>query len=82
MKVTIEVHLMINGIRNSLGGVFQVKRKEDIPRTAHNWIKQIKKETGYRPTVIERVVVEGDKDITDLVKEIDEAPIPEIDLPF
>lgn len=82
MNVTIDLHLIIDGIRNALAGVFQVRRKEDIPLVANNWIKQIKMETGYRPTVIERVIVNGDQDITEKVREIDEAPIPDIDLPF
>lgn len=82
MNVTIDLHLSIDGIRNGMAGVFQIRRKEDIPVTAHNWIKQIKKETGYRPTVIERVIVNGDQDITEEVKKIDEAPIPELDLPW
>jgi hypothetical protein len=82
MNVTIDLHLIIDGIRNGQSGVFRVRRKEDIPVIAHNWIMQIQRETGCRPTVIERVIVDGDKDITDLVREIDEAPISDIDLPF
>jgi hypothetical protein len=79
MNITIEVHLNIQGTRLSKGGNFNLKYNEDVPIFAYNWINQIKRETGYRPTIIEKVLVNGDNDITLLVKSIDEAPIPDLD---
>ncbi|UQD53854.1 hypothetical protein C0971_15635 [Bacillus methanolicus] len=59
---------------------FTVKKVENIPSIAHEWIRQIKRETGYRDTIIEKVLVNNEEDITKEVREIDEAPIPDIDI--
>jgi hypothetical protein len=82
LRVTIDIHLKIDGISNALGGEFNVRWKEDIPGVAYEWIRKIKMDTGFRKTVIEKVVYNGDNDITDLVKAIDERPIPNDNLPF
>jgi hypothetical protein len=77
MKASINVHLVVNGTRTLKRGVFTVLRSEDIPKVAHNWIRQIRRETGYygNESIIEQVIVDGDKDITFEVKVIDEAPL-------
>jgi D-mannonate dehydratase len=77
MKVLINVHLVVNGTRTLKRGGFTVLRSEDIPKVAHNWIRQIRRETGYygNESIIEKVIVDGDKDITFEVKVLDETPL-------
>jgi hypothetical protein len=77
MNASIDVHLVVNGTRTLKRGVWPVKRVEDIPRVAHDWIMRSRRETGYygAESIIEKVIVDGDQDITDKVKEIDEAPL-------
>jgi hypothetical protein len=77
MKASINVHLVVNGTRLLKRGVFNVLRSEDIPKVAHEWIRRIRRETGYygADSLIEKVIVDGDRDITFEVKVIDEAPL-------
>jgi hypothetical protein len=77
LKASIDVYLLVNGSKTLKRGDFQVLRLEDIPKVAHDWIRRIRRETGYygNESVIEKVIVDGDKEITDKVKEIDEAPL-------
>jgi D-mannonate dehydratase len=77
MKASINVHLIVNGTKTLKRGSFQVLRLEDIPKVAHDWIRRIRRETGYygNESIIEQVIVDGDKDITFEVKAIDEAPL-------
>jgi hypothetical protein len=77
MKASINVHLIVNGTPSLKRGVFNVLRPEDIPKAAHNWIRQIRRETGYygNESIIEKVIVDGDQDITFEVKAIDDAPL-------
>jgi D-mannonate dehydratase len=77
MKASINVHLIVNGTRTLKRGAFNVLRSEDIPKVAHEWIRRIRRETGYygEDSLIEKVIVDGDKDITFEVKVIDEAPL-------
>jgi hypothetical protein len=81
MRITIDVHLRINGTRTLKSSYFDVYKEELIPNIAYDWIKQIRFETGYygKDSIIERVVFNSDQDITLLVKRIDEAPIPDLD---
>lgn len=79
MKIVIRVDLSIDGNRSSLSGQFTARNVEDIPDIAYGWIRSIKSDTGYRKTEILKVIYDGDKDITDKVKEIDSAPIPKMD---
>jgi hypothetical protein len=79
MRITIEVHLVIGGIRSTNGGEFNIRYNQDISQFAYDWIKQIKRDTGYRDTVIEKVIVNGTDDLTDQVRKIDESPIKELD---
>jgi hypothetical protein len=82
MRVNIDVHLVVNGTRTMLSAPFEIWNKEDISQIAHEWIMRIRRETGYygHHSIIQKVIVNGDIDVTDQVKEIDERPIP--DLPF
>jgi acetolactate synthase regulatory subunit len=47
MKVLINVHLVVNGTRTLKRRDLQVRKVEDIPEVAYNWIMQIRRETGY-----------------------------------
>jgi hypothetical protein len=75
MRITIDIHLIVAGARTMKGGYFDVLREEDITKVAHDWIRKTRRETGYYggDSIIEKVVWDGDQDITDKVKEIDEA---------
>jgi hypothetical protein len=76
MRASIDVHLIVNGTRTLKRGDFNVLRSEDIPKVTHDWIRKIRRETGYygKDSLIEKVIVDGDKDITFEVKVIDETP--------
>jgi hypothetical protein len=84
MRVTIDLHMVVNGTRSLKRGSFDVNRNEDIAQFAYGWVKHVRMETGYfgNQSIIEKVIVHGDKDITDKVKEIDNAPIPDLDFPW
>lgn len=77
MKITIEVHLNIEGSRMMSGGEFDVNKKDfekDANFTAavfaYQFIEQIKNETGHRDTIIEKVIYDGVNDITEITKQI------------
>jgi hypothetical protein len=84
MKASIDVHMIVNGTKSLKRGEFNVNRNEDIALFAYGWAKHIRMETGYfgLQSIIEKVIVNGDQDITEQVKGIDAAPIPDVDLPF
>ncbi|EIJ79094.1 hypothetical protein PB1_16094 [Bacillus methanolicus PB1] len=79
MKIKLTVHLDIEGQKLMQSGSFSARREEDIPGIAYEWIQQIKRETGYRDTRIEKVIVDNEKDITEEVRAINKTPIPDID---
>jgi hypothetical protein len=84
MRIKIDVHMIVNGTKSLKRGEFNVNRNEDIALFAHGWVMHIRRETGYygQQSIIEKIIVNGDQDITEQVKAIDEAPIPDADLPF
>jgi hypothetical protein len=79
MRAVLEVHLNIQGTRLTKGGEFNLGYNQSGAQFAYDWIKNIKHDTGFRPTAIEKVLFNGN-DITDQVKETENRPIP--DLPF
>lgn len=81
MRITIDIHLVINGTRTLKSAEFNVYKEDNIPRVAHDWIRQTRRETGYygKDSIIEKVIWNADNDITDQVRAIDEAPIPDDD---
>ncbi|WP_256816050.1 hypothetical protein [Cytobacillus sp. Bac17] len=88
MNVVIEITLNIEGNRGSSRGSFFVKDRDfkDDPNFAvavvsYEWIQQLKRETGQRETIIEKVTWNEVNDITDIVKEI-QPLLPEDNLPF
>lgn len=88
MRVGIDVFLNIEGSKMRSGGSFNVNPrecKEDPDRAvaivAYQYIMDIKRQTGYRDMIIEKVLYEGNKDITELTRQIRWIP-PEDNLPF
>lgn len=63
--------------------VYQFRQNPNLEaaRVAFTWWKLIKKDMSYK-VAIERVTYNAENDITELVKRLDKAPIPDLDLPF
>ncbi len=87
-KIHLEVHLEIEGNRTLHRASFDVNKKEfekDAEFTAgvvaYQWIDEIKRENGYRDTIIELVNLNNKEDITETVKKI-RPVLPPDDLPF
>lgn len=76
MKFILEVHLSIDGTGMVSSGPFKARGKSDIPRAAYQYIQEIKRETGYRTTIIEKVIINGEEDITDRITEIENRLVP------
>jgi hypothetical protein len=79
MEFNLEVHLIIEGTGLAVRGRFSARNKKEMAIVAHNYIRSIKHETGYRKTFIENVMVNGTEDITNEVREIEYKPIPPMD---
>lgn len=60
-------------------GRFAARNQSEIPLIAYQVVRNIKRETGYRTTLIEQVIVNGSEDITEDVKKIECMPIPPLD---
>ncbi|MGG3470365.1 hypothetical protein ABES02_23125 [Neobacillus pocheonensis] len=76
MEFMLDIYLKIEGSGVSSSGYFYAKNKSEIPKVAYQFIQDKKWENGYRKMVIERVIVNGSEDITKVVKEIENRPIP------
>lgn len=85
MKVNLEVHTQINGSKGLRRGTFPVihadfKKEPDWTAAiaAYEWIREIKRQHPYE-VVIEKVIYNGDIDITELFFKVR----PKVDdLPF
>lgn len=91
MNINLEVHLTIMTTmgpnRITHGGSFEVNNreyKEDpefaVAVAAYKFIEQIRKETGHMDTVIDKVILDGQHDITKVVRQI--RPVVDDNLPF
>lgn len=60
---------------------FKLEPDQEAARVAFEWWKQIKHEMSYR-AILESIIYNGDNDITKLVQQLDDAPLPDLDLPF
>lgn len=60
---------------------YKQKPDKEATRVAFEWWKLIKHDLSYR-VEIDEVIYNGEHDITELVKQLDNAPIPDLDLPF
>jgi hypothetical protein len=74
MQISIDLHLVNNYQKSLRSGTFEVRSEEDIPKVAHNWVRQVRRDTSHHSN-IDKVIVDGNKDITDKVKAIDEDPL-------
>ncbi|MCM3727064.1 hypothetical protein M3226_15385 [Neobacillus cucumis] len=79
MEFNLEVHLNIDETGLLARGRFSARKREEMSNVAHQYIQSIKRETGYRKTLIEKVIVNGTEDITGEVKKIENRPIPPMD---
>lgn len=68
MNIVIEIHY-ISDSRGLQKGSFQLRGQKPEQVALKFW-KQIKKEMSYR-TELEKVIVDGDQDITQLVKDLE-----------
>ncbi|WML56660.1 hypothetical protein [Neobacillus sp. PS2-9] len=75
MRFSLELSLDIEGNSTYVRGEFTANSRTNIPSVAYEQIKKIKRETGYRDTKIEKVVVDQEHDITEQVRAIDNRPI-------
>lgn len=89
MNITIEIHfksdsdskIMKRGSFPVNVSKFNKDQNREAARVAFEWWKQIKHENSYR-IKIEKVTYDEINNITELVKQLDNAPIPDLDLPF
>lgn len=87
MKISIRIIYQANGNKIMQKADFPVnyrKSKENPDQTAARvasyWLNQIKHEMNIADIL--KVVYNEDIDITELVKQLEESPIPDMDLPF
>lgn len=88
MKISITIIYKSNGNKVSQQASFPVNSKRfkedphtEAARVTYEWLKEIKKEMSYS-VEIDNVVYSGDNDITELVKQLDDDPLPDDNLPF
>jgi hypothetical protein len=82
LKINLQVTLNIKGTRLTKAGHFTLRYNQSVPEFAYEWIKNIKQDTGHRPTIIESVLINGTDDITNQVIVIESRPISDMGLPF
>lgn len=68
MQVHITIHLDIAGNKVMKRANFNINKEDDVVRVAYEFICQIKKETGFRDTVIEEVILNNKNDITESIR--------------
>jgi hypothetical protein len=69
MNVTIEIHYIASCTKSMQAGSFPLRHKNPAQVAFELW-KQIKKEMSYHAK-LEKVIANGDQDITELVKELE-----------
>jgi hypothetical protein len=79
LRFNLEVQLIIEGTGMMSRGIFTSRNKNEIANVAYQFIQSIKRETGYRTTFIQKVIIDGTQYITMEVKEIDNRLIPKMD---
>ncbi|CAN7380534.1 hypothetical protein [Rossellomorea sp. LjRoot5] len=60
----VEMHYLIDGHRNMSSNRFRCRRNE-LPGKISGWLKNIRMETGYRKTVVEKIILNGSEDIAE-----------------
>jgi hypothetical protein len=43
MRITLDLHLVINGTRTQKSGYFDIYKQSDIPQLAYDWIMRIRR---------------------------------------
>ncbi|MBT2758811.1 hypothetical protein J7E71_23355 [Mesobacillus foraminis] len=72
MNVTIKIRYNSPAGIVTQGGTFPLKGRKP-EKVAFEWLQLIKKEVNYEG--LNEVIAEGDLDITDLVREMEKAPL-------
>lgn len=85
MNIKIELHLESSFSKSlAFASTFVDEHSLEIDldhiaaKAAYRRIKEIKRETGYRELSIDKIIYNGQHDITDKVKKLFEAPIDQI----
>ncbi|RDU34713.1 hypothetical protein DRW41_22065 [Neobacillus piezotolerans] len=78
MQITITIDYHTNQ-SISMSGTFPLRGRKP-EKVAFEWWKEIKRDS-FNP-VLEKVIINGDRDVTELVKTLDKAPPPPDNLPF
>lgn len=89
MKINIQIHYTSTYDSKMVQGgsfpvnAYQFKKDPDkeAARVALTWWKLIKKDLSYKVAIVE-VTYNLEHDITALVKQLENAPLPNLDLPF
>jgi hypothetical protein len=58
----VEMYYLIDGHRNRSSNRFNCSRN-GLPSKISGWLKDIKMETGYLKTVVEKIILNGSEDI-------------------
>ena len=80
MRFVVNLHLDIDGNRTLINNEFFCDKKMLLPKI-HSWLRDIKMETGYRKTIIEKVLVNSEHDIAEEVSKYKQ-PVKNEWLPF
>jgi hypothetical protein len=79
MRYVVDLHLSIDENKTLQANEFYCSEGDLVPKI-HSWIHKIKMETGYRETIIEKVLVNGEYDLVESVRNyrvvIDDSWIP------
>lgn len=82
MRIKFDYHLEIEGTRNLTFGIFDVPpykvNDEYLLKLAYTRFQEIKRQFGYRDTIIEKVIYNGEKDFAEELKRIESLPIDEL----
>jgi hypothetical protein len=68
MRFNLSVNLKIDDIGTNSGGTFYSKSNSQVVKVAYDFVRNIMIESGMRHTIIEEVLVNGEHDITEDVK--------------
>lgn len=79
MRFKVDIHLNIDGAGMLTFRECNARNINELAPVVYECIRSIKRETGYRHTVIHKVIVNSSDDITEQVRAIDNKPIPEMD---
>lgn len=70
VQFNLEFHINIGGSGMFSKGHFYARKNTEIPKVAYSYLKNIKRETGYRTMILEKVILNGTEDITKEIKKL------------